>query len=323
MKFSCFSEREEAARRARIQARLQGKQLPDNSTTNKKPEDSQKHRSARPTQNSNSSTSKSNSNHRLTQNKRTEIERSVVKSKGREKMTKKRDEKPRAVEQKKPAGKTKKPAPPTMSFQELMNIAKKQADNPDASRSFPPEKDPKHRKDVEEKSLLDVQSVGSGKRKEVSEKNNKVPGKSNREKNVISQNRHSVKNQQGKLPDTAKRKKPEIGDRKPSELQVRKLQVNRDGHKDRRSSGKTELGVQRKASEKPRTMTIERQTISQRDYGSPMKYRESKDFLQRKRRLHDDDEYDDDMDEFIDDSEDAPETVSTYIKEIFGYDRNK
>uniref|UniRef100_A0A1Y1K459 Uncharacterized protein n=1 Tax=Photinus pyralis TaxID=7054 RepID=A0A1Y1K459_PHOPY len=42
-----------------------------------------------------------------------------------------------------------------------------------------------------------------------------------------------------------------------------------------------------------------------------------------KRRIIDDDEYDSEMDDFIDDGPEDMQDYSTYIKDIFGYDRNK
>lgn len=323
-------DQEEAARRARIQARLQGKQLDkaknDKKTENlsdvsvdKKQKNSSKNQNVLPAQNSTSSTSKEKSKHNLTQRKRTDDERPIVKSKEKAKIIKRAEE--RTIEKKKPIAKVKKPAQPVLSFQELMNVAKEQADNPDAFRNATAVQGAKIGKNMEEKSPLNDRSKEDRREMEIPRGKNPIGGKTNREKSTISQGKQNLK--EGKLPDTAKRKKQQGDDGKQSEIRNQKLQNNRNGE-----NGQKCLEIKRKTSEKPKTMTIERQTISQREYGSPMKYRGPKEQFQRKRprNLHeydDDDDYDDEMDEFIDDSEEAPQAVSSYIKEIFGYDRNK
>ncbi len=42
-----------------------------------------------------------------------------------------------------------------------------------------------------------------------------------------------------------------------------------------------------------------------------------------KRKYEDEEEYDSEMDDFIDDGGDEQEEISRHIKEIFGYDRSK
>lgn len=42
-----------------------------------------------------------------------------------------------------------------------------------------------------------------------------------------------------------------------------------------------------------------------------------------KRKYEDEDEYDSEMDDFIDDGGDEQEEISKHIKEIFGYDRSR
>ena len=325
-------EQEEAARRARIQARLQGKQL-DKSKINKKhedsPNDSGDHKQRNhvknpsPAQNSVSSSSKTHSKHCSTQRKN--AERKILKSKEKEMLLKKHEDRTKPVEQKNMGAKVRKPAPPALSFQELMNVAKQQADNPDAFRNITAAHGPKIGGNVAEKSIPN-DSLSEGKRKkEISRKDNISTGKDSREKNGNSQKKQNLKTHERKVPDTAKRKKPEGHDRKPSE--IRKLPSDHEKNNYKKFPGKAEIDAKRKSSEKPKVMTIERHTISQRDYGMPMKYRGPKEDFQRKRRHgpydDDEDEYDEEMDEFIDDTEEAPETVSSYIKEIFGYDRNR
>ena len=327
-------EQEEAARRARIQARLQGKQL-DKSKNNKKHEDSpneagdrkqrnhEKNQNPPPTQDSVTSSSKTHSKHNLTQGKN--AERKILKPKEKEKLMKKPEDRTKPVEQKKTGAKVRKPAPPALSFQELMNVAKQQADNPDAFRNITAAHGPKIGGNIAEKSLSNDPSSEGKRKKEISRKDNISTGKDSREKNSNSQKKQNVKNHERKVPDTAKRKKPEGHDRKLSE--IRKLPSNHEKNNCKKFPGKAEIDAKRKSSEKPKVMTIERHTISQRDYGMPMKYRGPTADFQRKRRHvpcdDDEDEYDEDMDEFIDDTEEAPETVSSYIKEIFGYDRNR
>jgi hypothetical protein len=309
----------------------------DKSKNSKKPEDSpndsvdqkqkysKKNRNIPATQDLTTSTSKNQSKHNSTQRKRTDMERENVKSKEKEKVMKRPEEITKPIEQKKPVAKVKKPAQPVMSFQELMNVAKKQADNPDAFRNITPANGPKIVKNIEENSPAHNRSMEDKRKKEIPDENNRVTAKTNREKTTISQNKQNVKTREGKLSDTAKRKKPESRDQKQLEMQNRKLPSKCAGNNDRKFPGKAEIDEKRKSLEKPKMMTIERETISQRECGSSMKYRESKEHFKRKRRPNpcDEDEYEDDMDEFIDDSEEAPETVSSYIKEIFGYDRNR
>jgi hypothetical protein len=328
-----YSEQEEAARRARIQARLQGKQL-DKSKNNKKHEDSSqnysnvekqrnhvKNRNPPPAQESTTS-SRTHSKHSSTHEKNSE--RKTLKSKEKEKLMKKPEDRTKPIEQKKTVSKVKKPAPPVLSFQELMNVAKQQADNPDAFRNITAAHGPKIGGNIEEKSSPNEPSGEGERKKEISRKDGIANGKDHRGKTNISQKKQNMKTQERKVPDTAKRKQPEGHDRKQSE--IRKLPSNREGNNYRKFPGKAEIDAKRKLSEKPKAMTIERHTISQKEYGTPMKYRGSKDDSQRKRRhipYDDDDEYDEEMDEFIDDTEEAPETVSSYIKEIFGYDRSR
>ena len=321
-----YSEQEEAARRARIQARLHGKQVDkakndkktedlSNGSVDKKQKNSSRNQNVSPLQNPTSSTSKEKSKHNLNQRKRTDDERPTVKSKEKEKVPKKSEE--RTTEKKKPIAKVKKPAQPVLSFQELMNVAKKQADNPDAFRNATAGQGAKLGKNMEEKPPLNDRSTEDRREMEIPSGKNPTAGKTNR---TISQNKQSLK--EVKLPDTAKRKKQQGHDGKQSEIRNQKLQNSRNGKNDQKC-----LEIKRKTLERPRTMTIERQTISQKEYGSAMKYRGPKEQFQRKRPRnmydYDDDDYDDEMDEFIDDSEEAPQAVSSYIKEIFGYDRNK
>lgn len=42
-----------------------------------------------------------------------------------------------------------------------------------------------------------------------------------------------------------------------------------------------------------------------------------------KRKYDDEDEFDSDMDDFIDDEGEDQDEISKHIKEIFGYDRNR
>lgn len=272
----------------------------------------------------------------VTERKRTDDERKLLKPKHKEKSKTIPEQKTEHFEQKNPAVKDRKAARPTMSFHELMNVAKQQANNPDAFRNNAAVLEQKvgSKKVIEEKSLPNNRTMADGRGKEIKtpEMNNPVSGEINRGKNVTSQNKQKMESRKQNIPKASDKKQLDIPHRKQPENRHQKLPANSDrkilGNHDRKFSGKpAELDVKRKVSEKPKTMIIESQTISHREYGSPVKHRGSKGHLnfQRKRRhnMYDQDDYDDDMDEFIDDSEEAPETVSNYIKEIFGYDRKR
>ena len=321
------SEQEEAARRARIQARLHGKQL-DKSKNDKKTEgsanvsvdkkNSSKNQNVFTAQSSTISTSKQKLKPDLTRRKRIDDETAIVKSKEKEKLIKTSEQ--RTVEKKKPNASVKKPVQPVLSFQDLMKVAKEQADNPDAPRSATAAPGAKIGKNMKEKSPLAGPSTEDWREIEITRGKNTTAVRTNRGKSANSQSKQSLKEK--KLPDTAKRKKQECHDKKKTEIPNQKFQNNRTGKNDQKC-----LELKPRSSEKRQTMTIERQTVSQREYGSPMKYRQPKVPFQRKRPRnmydYDEDDYDDEMDEFIDDSEEAPQTVSSYIKEIFGYDKNK
>ena len=70
-------------------------------------------------------------------------------------------------------------------------------------------------------------------------------------------------------PESHERKRPENRGGKHTESCNRKQLEIRDRMSNGKFQGKPESNVKRKLSEKPRTMTIERETISQRDYGLP------------------------------------------------------
>lgn len=274
--------------------------------------------------NLNGSLSKNQSKSSSTQRKNTTEK--VAKYKDSEKMIKKVAEKLTPPERKKVETKVKKPVQPALSFQELMNVAKQQADNPNAFQSNQNQViAPKTRQNFTMKSSpvgeVLFNKISAKRKREISEANNRNISKTNRGKNPISQEKEIVERNKEKNLDTAKGKKFENGNQKRFEIKSGKEPHKLDKRDDRMFPVKTENNGNCKLSEKPKF--IERQTLSQRVYRSATNYRGR---LQGKRYLdaYVEDEEDDDMDEFIDDGEEEPtEAVSNCIKEIFGYDRNR
>ena len=275
---------------------------------------------------STSSIPKKQSKHSLTRTKTSDEERKLSKSKENEKLKNTSEERTKKNVEKKHIGKVKKPPRPILSFQELMSVAKKQADNPEACRSV---NEQTSGDDDQERTQSNGLSTKDWRNEEVRipGKNHKGTGNNDRKKEAISQDKQGPKKKGKKLPEIehTKGKKPERYDR-TSEVRNPKIPSNLDrkisecdNHKFPKNS---KVDVKGKTFQKPKAMTIERETISQKDYGTPIKYQGHKEYFQRKRR-HNPYEEDDDDDDFIDDSEEAPDTVSSYIKEIFGYDKNK
>ncbi|XP_028407221.1 protein SPT2 homolog [Dendronephthya gigantea] len=331
-------EQEEAARRARIQARLQGKQL-DKSKTKTNTEDVNKagertqqtsaiNKHTRRGYDSTSSISKKQSKHNLAQKKKSEDERQLSKSKENEKLKNSSQERTNTTIEKKHIGKVKKPPPPNLSFQELMNVAKKQADNPEAFRAV---NEQTSGNDSRERTQTNDQSMNDWRNEEIRipGKNYKGTGNNDRKKDTVSQDKQSSKKTEKKLPESkhTKGKNSERQDQISSEIRHRKAPSTVDRKVSKGNNPKlsknSNVDLRGKTFQKPKVMTIERETISQKDYGTPMKYQGHKEYFQRKRRHNPYEEEEEEDDDFIDDSEEAPDTISSYIKEIFGYDKNK
>ena len=129
------------------------------------------------------SPSRSKVKHSVIEKTRADEGRRIAKSLEKEKLKARADERTSYVDEKKSMAKVKKCAPPAMSFQELMNIAKKQADNPDAVRSATVVNEPKEEsnKTVRRKSPPKDHLMKDERKKEIriTEKSNAVSGKCN------------------------------------------------------------------------------------------------------------------------------------------------
>ena len=207
---------------------------------------------------------------------------------------------PDQKELKKPVKKIRKPAAPALSFEELMNVAKQQAENPDAARELlakrQPAKEPKNG-DVKEKTATrDADAVKI--EKSIKNKKSLPVGK------------------QLATPSKAAKKFPEK--RKTDGISKKTSLSNARAAQQLLEKRSPEAGRNTRTPEKPKQMMIERETISEKRRELMTKRYVQE--MQRKRRYHDDD--DDEMDEFIDDSEAGPD-ISSYIKDIFGYDKSK
>lgn len=314
-------EQEEAAKRARIQARLLQAQK-DKSSNNKKADtpagakDYENHRQSIQQKGSHYPTptvqlSKIETKQKTEGNKRSSQETKYLGNKKKEIRMKKPDGKSVGKrndrKDKRQPSNSQKSAAPKLSFDELMNVAKLQANNPDAIRNLAVNRQLKE-KEKGEKVEKKMRTKDSQKKDETLKRKRPLAekpsisskiSKESTEKKYIS----SVSKKKGK--DTA-------------------------NIQERTFPRKAEPEVKRTLYEKPKKMVIERETISERrDHHSSVKRRDilpnSIPHDHRKRRYNDyslGDDYEDEMDEFIDDSEAAP-NISSYIKEIFGYDRNR
>lgn len=296
LRYYVFLELEEAAKRARISARLNSAKQIGNCTSKTPSNETKKHQVAKTetkqTLKNIVTLSPSNcpSSSSIISTSRGEVnkERSVQKNKHKKKTEIDSKHVKTAV------NKSKKCTPASkMSFEELMNLAKKRTDN---SESF---------HDIRSTNLRHTEDVSR-------------TGTTNLDKKTVKTSKSNfvdTKRTSGRTGNAFVEKKIQSGsgDRKPSVVN------NVSAKKLAKAVGN--------ANDKPKVMTIERRTISQKEYGCSPSSRylgSSNEFFRRKRRLKECEEDDiDDIDEFIDDSEDAPETVSNYIREIFGYDRNK
>ena len=316
-----LAEQEEAAKRARIQARLLQAQK-DKSSNNKKADtpagakDYENHRQSIQQKGSHYPTptvqlSKIETKQKTEGNKRSSQETKYLGNKKKEIRMKKPDGKSVGKrndrKDKRQPSNSQKSAAPKLSFDELMNVAKLQANNPDAIRNLAVNRQLKE-KEKGEKVEKKMRTKDSQKKDETLKRKRPLAEK----------------------PSISSKISKESTEKKYISSVSKKKGKDHANIQERTFPRKAEPEVKRTLYEKPKKMIIERETISERrDHHSSVKRRDilpnSIPHDHRKRRYNDyslGDDYEDEMDEFIDDSEAAP-NISSYIKEIFGYDRNR
>ncbi|EFA13317.1 protein SPT2 homolog [Tribolium castaneum] len=246
-----------------------------------------------------------------------------------------------------PKPKPKPAAPPPLNFNDLLKLAEKKQFEPIIIEQKPKEEEKlftkKQKKELEREKEWRERKEGKLPPLE-KPAGNKIPKVNNGDKAQALAKKNStdlIKKSQVKVPEPTKKivsnnqpivdKKPVPSYTKPGSSSLNKVKDLNDVRKrEAPKSGGRDVVAPKKPQLELKPKQFPPKDLKPKQFPPPDVRR--KEFpprdvkrkpLVNKRRILDDDEYDSEMDDFIDDGPEEGEDYSKYISEIFGYDKSK